>query len=203
MPPDTPDVPDIVSRAPAGDGEGEVVEGEVVEEDEGFVSFAEMEWPRPWMGVFLDTLARVPFVTAAAEAARINRQHTYDMRGQHPEFAEAWDQAKERGIELTERIAHRWGTTGLRREETREKEIFDKDGKLVSKEVITTSGLDVNPMLCALVLKRFRPEYRESVRLSHEGPDGGPIQHEHRVKVAAERFEAEVLRLAERAGREA
>lgn len=207
MTPDTPaDVSDALTRALAPELVPGSEAGEVVDPaPEVFVPYSERPWPRPWMGVFLDTLSRVPFVSSAAEAARINRQHVYDVRNQNPAFAYAWDEALGRAEEMIERVAHRWSTTGLPRVETRRKQLFDKDGNVIGEEVITVEGTDMNPQLLALVLKRFKPEYRESVQFRHTGADGGPVKitHEARLQQAVDRFEGEVLRLSDGKDREA
>lgn len=163
------------------------------------LSFKERPWPRPWMGEFLEALSRTPFVTAAADAAHINRQHTYDVRAANPEFAAAWVEAQAQAVELLERSVHRWATTGLPKVETRRKQVRDLEGNVIGEEVTTVEGTDVNPTLAMFVLKRFKPEYRESYRLEHTGADGGPmvVQHEQKLAEAVEEFDAEVVRLSE------
>ena len=47
------------------------------------------------------------------------------------------------------------------------------------------------------LLKRYRPEFRESFRVESSGPGGGPIQHEvTRVEDAALAFYARLDELA-------
>jgi hypothetical protein len=57
---------------------------------------------KKWRARFLDKLAESGSVTRAAKYARISRMTAYRERADDPEFAAAWDVAKERGVDALE-----------------------------------------------------------------------------------------------------
>lgn len=57
---------------------------------------------KKWRAPFLDALAASGSVTRAAKRARISRMTAYNERARDPEFATAWDIAKDRGIDALE-----------------------------------------------------------------------------------------------------
>lgn len=152
------------------DDDTEVVEGEVVVEtihdtNGPEARFSEREWPRPWMGVFLDAIALMPVVTAAARTAGIARSYAYQAAKEWPVFAEGWREAYEQGVEILEQHAHRWGTVGIQVRETRT--TTDAEGKVTTVVVEQTS---VSPTMTMFLLKRHRPEYRERTAVEHTLP---------------------------------
>ena len=52
-----------------------------------------------WMPVFLKRLAKSPNVSAAARAAKIDRKTAYRVRHASEDFAAAWDDALEQGVD--------------------------------------------------------------------------------------------------------
>ena len=57
---------------------------------------------KPWKQPFLDALAECGSVRQAARQANINRMSLYRERVADPEFAKAWEIARERGIDALE-----------------------------------------------------------------------------------------------------
>jgi len=62
---------------------------------------------------FLETLRQVPNVTYAATRAGVTRRTAYNHRDADPEFAAAWDDAIEEGMDLVELEAHRRAVHGV------------------------------------------------------------------------------------------
>ena len=58
-----------------------------------------------WVKPFLEALSEMPLVIRAAEAAGIERTTAYRHRDKSPEFAEAWENAVEKGLERYEKMA--------------------------------------------------------------------------------------------------
>lgn len=137
-------------------------------------TFSLREWPRPWMGKFLDALAVQPVVATAARAAAINRQYAYEAADIWPEFKAGWIEAQAVGVELLESNTVRWATVGMDIKEITIK--TDKDGNVIEKTERT--GKHMSPTLAIFVLKRFKPEYRDTHVHQHTGPGGGPVQVE-------------------------
>lgn len=158
---DLPDIPD--SNEPAVQGE-----------DGPPAQWSARDWPRPWMGKFLDSLSLSPVVQSAARAAGINRQYAYEAAERWPEFAEAWEEARQQGVDVLEQHVHRWATVGVTLTERREKR--NERGEVVESTVTTSTS--VSPTLAMFMLKRFRPEYRETHNVEHSGRGGGPVQLE-------------------------
>lgn len=66
-----------------------------------------------WKPVFLAALADVPVVSQAAKACGISYRHAYKTRELDAEFAQAWDDALEEGIDKAEQEAFRRAVTGF------------------------------------------------------------------------------------------
>lgn len=60
---------------------------------------------KPWERAFLLALAELGTVTQAAEAAKTSRESAYKLRANAPDFADAWDDARERCFDRLERLA--------------------------------------------------------------------------------------------------
>jgi hypothetical protein len=58
--------------------------------------------PKKWHDPFLRKLSQSPNVAAACRTARIDRSTAYLERGNSPEFAAAWDEAREMGLDSLE-----------------------------------------------------------------------------------------------------
>lgn len=60
---------------------------------------------KPWESAFLAALAQYGVVTHAADAAGVSRYVAYDLRSAAPDFAKAWDDAREQCLDRLERLA--------------------------------------------------------------------------------------------------
>jgi hypothetical protein len=61
---------------------------------------------------FLEALRQVPNITYAAIQSGVSRKTAYNHRDQDPEFAAAWDEALEEGVDMIELEAHRRAVQG-------------------------------------------------------------------------------------------
>jgi hypothetical protein len=60
---------------------------------------------RDWRPAFLEAFAKLGMVSGACDAARITRQTAYAERARNPEFAQAWDEVEQRGVDQIELAA--------------------------------------------------------------------------------------------------
>jgi len=75
-----------------------------------------------WKNKFLEILAKTPSVTVACREANVSRRTAYDHKALDPEFAEAWEDALNQGLDLLE---HQLFVRGWR-DDTRAAEIILK-----------------------------------------------------------------------------
>jgi hypothetical protein len=66
-----------------------------------------------WKPIFLAALADVPIVSNAARLARIDYRNVWRVRKEDEDFAQAWDEAMEQGIDKAEQEAFRRAVTGF------------------------------------------------------------------------------------------
>ena len=102
---------------------------------------------------------------AAAKAARVNRQHTYDYRAADPIFAAEWEQALEEAADHLELEARRRAHDGLMRKK------FDK-GQPVMDPATGEQYVEMeySDTLLIFLLKGARPEkYRERTEMELKG----------------------------------
>ena len=138
--------------------------------------------PYDWKAVFLAALAEVPVVVHACKAAGVNRATAWRAREADPEFAQAWDEALEEGVDRAEQEAFRRAVVGY------EKPVWYK-GELVGTETVHSDAL------LALILKgRRKKVYAERTELT--GADGGPVAQVDETAKAAR--VAQLLALAQR-----
>lgn len=69
--------------------------------------------PFPWRPAFLAALASVPVVQQACDACGIERSTAYRARQGDEDFAKAWDEALEAGVDRAEQEAFRRGVVGF------------------------------------------------------------------------------------------
>lgn len=123
------------------------------------------------MQKFLHWLARTGNVTKAAEKAKVNRTHMYEVRKSDSAFAAAWDEALEVAVERLEMEARRRAEQGV-------------------LEPVYYQGVKVGAVrrysdtLLIFLLKAHRPEkYRDHASVELTGKDGGPLQAQTTVTV--------------------
>ncbi len=114
--------------------------------------------------IFLEQLAGCGIVTHACKKARIGRTWAYKRRREDEEFAKAWAEAEEIGINAMEDEAMRRAVQGV------ERPVF-QNGRQVGKL------REYSDALMIFLLKGKRPEkYKERVANEHTGAGGAPLQ---------------------------
>lgn len=94
------------------------------------------------IAAFLAALREYPLVNRAARAAGVGKSTVYDWRREDPDFRAAWAEALDEGVERIEEVTHRAAINDHTREGTLQR---------------------------MFTLKRWRPEYRDNVTVSHQG----------------------------------
>lgn len=140
-------------------------------------------WPQ-WAPHYLRVYAKTCSATRAAEGAGISRVTAWRLIQRDETFALAVHDAREQALDLLEEVAYAAGTHGL----PKVTEKHFPDGTVERTETV-----ELNHILLMFVLKRYRPEFRESYRIEQTGPGGGPIKVE--IDDVAADFDREVRRL--------
>lgn len=141
-----------------------------------------------WRPIFLAALADVPIVANAAKLARIDYRQVWRVRESDAEFAQAWDDAMEQGIDRAEQEAFRRAVVGFEepvidkgRLAYRYERYVDEEGKEQYRQLLDENGQPVpltvrkhSDALLALVLKgRRKKVYADRTELT--GAEGGPV----------------------------
>jgi hypothetical protein len=137
--------------------------------------------PENWKEIFVAALAKSPNVTAACQRAKVSRSWAYAEREANSEFAAAWDEALEMGVDEAQGELHRRAVKGV-------------------LEPVFYQGEEVGHIrrysdtLLMFLLKAHRPEvYRETVRSELTGANGGPIEQRAKVDHAIDSSTAESI----------
>lgn len=130
------------------------------------------DWP-VWANALLDRVRRSFSVSRAAEDVGVGRATVYRLRQRDEAFALALSDAREESLDLIEEMLHKAGTTGLPVVVETTKTL--KDG---TQETTVKRGFEFHPTAAMFMLKRWRPEYRESFHVEQTGAGGGPIKVE-------------------------
>lgn len=167
-----------------------------------------------WKPIFLAALAEVPIVSNAARLARIDYRRVWRVRQDDEEFAKAWDEAMEQGVDKAEQEAFRRAVVGF------EEPVIDKgrlayryeryeaeDGTEHYRPVLDENGQPVpltvrkhSDALLALYLKgRRKKVYADRTELT--GADGGALKLNDETARSAR--VAQLLSLAQRRKEEA
>lgn len=126
-----------------------------------------------WKRVFLAALEAAPIVSVACRIARISRKGAYQARATDREFAAAWDEAIEAGVDAVEASAFKSAVYGD------ERPVFHQG-------VCVGTIVEYSDAMRALLLKgRRRAVYGEKVETHHSGKVGMTLEEfEQRVKDA-------------------
>jgi hypothetical protein len=112
---------------------------------------------------FLELLAENGgIVVDAADALNVSRTALYARRNEDEEFAAAWDEAVDRGIDVIEDEARRRALVGV-------------DKPVTYQGEITDTYKEKSDFCLGLVLRAHRAKYRNRTEIS--GPEGGPISN--------------------------
>lgn len=111
---------------------------------------------------FLYALSELAAITGACEASDVPRVTVYNWRERDPDFAKAWDEALEKGIDALEDEMMRRAKQGV------EKPVYQGGLKVGTVR-------EYSDTLAIFLAKGRRPErYRERTELS--GPGGKPLE---------------------------
>lgn len=162
--------------------------------------------PYNWKPPFLAALRHMPVVSHACEIVDIERSTAYRAREADPEFAQAWDDAMEAGIDRAEKAAMQRAVDGW------EEPVIDKGRlayryeRVVAKEQHSETGAEVetetwrmvlddkgqpipltvrkhSDALLSLVLKgRRKKVYAERTEIA--GVEGQPLEIDQTVRAA-------------------
>jgi len=165
--------------------------------------------PYDWKALFLLALAEVPVISHACKAAGVNRVTAWRAREADEEFAKAWDEAMEEGVDRAEQEAFRRAVVGYEEPVVHQGRLsylyeryVDDDGKEHYRPVLDANGQPVpltvrkhSDALLALILKgRRKKVYADRTELT--GADGGPVAHADETTKAAR--VAQLLAIAQR-----
>lgn len=115
-----------------------------------------------WRPRFLSALAESCNVTYAAREARVNRNTAYEHRDKDGDFAAAWDDAMEQGVEALEFEARRRALHGV-----------EEPVVYLGKVIYTVKKY--SDTLTIFLLKAHRPDvYRERQTIDHN-VNGEPV----------------------------
>jgi hypothetical protein len=159
--------------------------------------------PTHWRETFLAALAEYPIVSHAARLAGVGYRNAYLHREKDEEFAKAWDDALEQGVDRAEQEAFRRAVVGYERyvaththaetgeqvEEEKWRMVLDAHGQPIP--LTTPKQSDA---LLSLVLKgRRKKVYADRTELT--GAEGAPMQIDETARSARV---AQLLAMAER-----
>lgn len=142
---------------------------------------ASQKIPDNWKALFVAALAKSPNVTAACQRAKVSRSWAYAQRDLDADFAAAWDEALEMGIDEAQGELHRRAVKGVL------EPVYYKGEKVGHIRRYSDT-------LLMFLLKAHRPEiYRETVRSELTGANGGPIEQRAKVDHAIDSSTAESI----------
>jgi hypothetical protein len=112
-------------------------------------------------------------LAGAAKEVGVHRATVHRLAKREAEFAAELAEARESSLDLIEAKLVEAATKGVP-EETVTERVYP-DG---TKETITRRGNTFFPTAGFFMLKRWRPEYRDSYRAEISGPEAGPVRIE-------------------------
>lgn len=111
---------------------------------------------------FIELLAATGNVSESSRRSGLERRTAYNWRKADEEFRKAWDEAEQLGVDSLIDEGHRRAKRGVK------KPVFWK-GEIVGYH------REYSDTLLMFLVKRHRPEYRDSSKLEH----GGTINQQH------------------------
>lgn len=152
-------------------------------------------WPA-WAPTFLTAFSRVPSISRAADDSNVSASTVHRLARRSDTFNEALDEVRNVALDRLETTIYLRATIGTPVTKTITKTRVFPNGEQ-DTTTIETSERHISDVLAMFYLKRWRPEYREAFR---QADDGAPLDAgiEERMDEAVQRFDASVVRLAER-----
>jgi hypothetical protein len=145
--------------------------------------------PFDWKPAYLAALREIPVVAHGCKAVGIERSTAYRAREADEDFAKAWEEAMEEGVDRAEQEAFRRGIVGFEepvidkgRLAYRYERYVDEEGVEHYRLLLDDNGQPIpltvrkhSDAILALVLKgRRKKVYADRTELT--GPEGGPVQ---------------------------
>lgn len=128
-----------------------------------------------WQAVFLESLSKLPHVSIACEAAKIDRTTAYGYRKRHLPFAEAWDNALLKALNTMEASVWKRGCYGVKKNVW----MKDENGKPVKVDEI----IEYDTTAAIFMLKAHDPaKYRERHVTELTGPNNAPLEVNMQVR---------------------
>jgi hypothetical protein len=152
------------------------------------IEMSDEPWP-VWAKGVIESMRVVPSIARAARECRVARSTIQKHVQRNESLALAINEARQEALDVLEETIlarARQGQT-LTKTVTR---TFANGGV----EVIETTEQHVSDNLAMFYLKRWRPEYRDSWKVEHSGPNGGPIRFD------VEKVDGEIKQLLEQMG---
>ena len=154
--------------------------------------------PFDWKPAFLEALRNAPVIRHACEAVGISRVTAWRARQADEEFAQAWDEALEDGIDRAEHEAFKRGVVGFEepvidkgRLAYRYERYEDEEGQEQYRLMLDANGQPMpltvkkhSDALLALFLKGRRKKVY-AARTEITGAEGGPVQQVDETAKAA------------------
>lgn len=151
----------------------------------------------PWQEAFLAALREMPVVQHACNAVGIERCTAYRARQASEDFAKAWEEAMEAGVDRAEQEAFRRGVVGFLEPVVHQGQLqftyeryLDDDGKEAFRKRLDENGQPIpltvrkhsDPMLALILKGRRKTVYAERTELT--GADGGPVATDNTVRAS-------------------
>lgn len=149
----------------------------------------------PWREPFLAALREMPVVQYACNAVGIERCTAYRTRLADEDFAKAWEEAMEAGVDRAEQEAFRRGVVGFHEPVVHQGRLsylyeryVDEEGSEKYRKVLDANGQPVpltirkhsDPLLALILKGRRKQVYAERTELT--GADGGPVATDNTVR---------------------
>jgi hypothetical protein len=112
-------------------------------------------------------------VSVASKAVGVHRSTVHRLANRDAEFAAALEEARDASLDRIETRLAEAATTGIPQTVTTTKTY--PDGTV---EVTVREGAQFYPTAGMFMLKRYRPEFRDSFRAEISGPEAGPVRIE-------------------------
>lgn len=147
-----------------------------------------------WQQTYLDEIEKNGVSGLACKRAGVGETTVRRTRQRDEAFALAEADARERGLDGIEALLRMRGTSGQPIRKTRTVRRLDPNGDVLEVTETEETELLISTPAAMFLLKRYRPEFRDTFKVENTGRGGGPIKVE-RVDSAVDELFAELDRL--------
>ncbi len=125
-----------------------------------------------WKGPFLQHFRDSAIIRYAARQVGCSRSAVFKALKYDPEFAAAFEEARQDAVDLLELRAREIATTGT-------------EVPIIHQGKVTGTYREISVATLHMLLKHHRPEvYGDKIAVENTGPGGGPIQVEHTIDLS-------------------